>query len=506
VIIPREAGLKRFDAIIDQQGSSRSLMRGTLFSRLVASYIIIFSMVLAASIYTIRQLDQVKQVTYSILRFDHRLIDVQKSLSDSFLSQIRYEKKCILMEDYALYDRFLAAKSDFDRELDAITVTATEYPVADLLKSIRSSCNTYQALVTQEVGFLLARQPYDRERFSKDKDEAITKAIDALKQLGEYSRQSTYSKIEELDTAVTNSRSVSGLMVAATLLFGIGISVLITRSITRPLSLIKTRTQEIASGNFDSPINLSSPPEIAQLAHAFNVMCEKLHEVDKMKTEFFSLMAHELRTPLTSIKEGTNLLLEGIAGDTTEKQKRLLQIIEEEDKRLISLVNSLLDLSKMEAGMMTYNRSYTNLLSLIKRAIVELEPLAQAKQIYLQQKCDILLPAVLIDAEKINQVLRNLIGNAIKFTPGGGTVTISAQLTSQGTAVSVADTGSGIPQDDLQRIFDKYQQVRRSTGSSVKGTGLGLAIVKHIIHAHGGTVWVESELRKGSVFTFVLPA
>ena len=155
---------------------------------------------------------------------------------------------------------------------------------------------------------------------------------------------------------------------------------------------------------------------------------------------------------------------------------------------------------------MTYNRSYTNLLSLIKRAIVELEPLAQAKQIYLQQKCDILLPAVLIDAEKINQVLRNLIGNAIKFTPGGGTVTISAQLTSQGTAVSVADTGSGIPQDDLQRIFDKYQQVRRSTGSSVKGTGLGLAIVKHIIHAHGGTVWVESELRKGSVFTFVLPA
>ena len=142
---------------------------------------------------------------------------------------------------------------------------------------------------------------------------------------------------------------------ASSLVLGIIISLLITRSITVPLDHMAKKTAEIGSGIYGPALDLRSPPEIGALAQAFNFMSAKLRNVDKMKSDFYSLMSHELRTPLTSIKEGTNLFLEGHGGPVTEKQKWLLTIVAEESNRLIELVNSLMDLSKLEAGMLAYN-------------------------------------------------------------------------------------------------------------------------------------------------------
>ncbi len=480
-------------------------MKVTIFKRLVISYIIIFSMVVTASIYTIYQLVQIRRATHSVLIFDNRIIDYQKSLTDSLLSQMRYEKKCVLMKDYTLYDQFLQAKAGFDSDLREAIFIAGDSQVGLLLRRAGRFWQEYQSLVTEEVELLQADQPYDVNRFSEEKDRAANGALSRLKQLGEFSKQSTYERIKDLDEAVAKSRSVALAIMAATLTFGVLISIIITRSITKPLARIKKKTQQIAAGDFESTISLTSPPEIGELASAFNTMCERLKQVDKMKSDFFSLMAHELRTPLTSIHEGTNLLLEGVTGEVTIRQRRLLKIIEEEGKRLIHLVNALLDLSKMEAGMMTYNFMLADLIPLIQRSIREIEPLAQAKNIRLEAINSQTLPRLNVDLEKINQVLRNLIGNAIKFSPEGGRVTVATRVTENGAEVSVSDTGPGIPREDLEMIFDKYQQARNANPSSTKGTGLGLAIVKHIVSAHGGMVWAESEMQKGSVFTFTLP-
>ena len=271
-----------------------------------------------------------------------------------------------------------------------------------------------------------------------------------------------------------------------------------------PLFEMKKKTKEIAGGVFKADLELRSPPEIAELAADFNLMATKLREVDKVKSDFFSLMSHELRTPLTSIKEGTNMILEGVGGDITAKQEKLLKIIAEESNRLITLVNSTLDLSKMEAGMLKYNFTEASLVPLIQKAVTEVLPLAESKKITVHKFVDE-LPVMKIDEERILQVLRNLIGNALKFTPADGAVSISARLKQGMVEVSVADTGAGIPEEQLKMVFEKFQQVDFPGEDKFAGTGLGLAIVKHVIQKHGGKVWVESVLGKGSTFFFALP-
>jgi two-component system sensor histidine kinase GlrK len=217
------------------------------------------------------------------------------------------------------------------------------------------------------------------------------------------------------------------------------------------------------------------------------------------------LMAHELRTPLASIREGTNLLLKGIGEEFKEKRKTVLTVIAEESNRLIDLVNSLLDLSKMEAGMTAFRFEISDIRPLIEGTVSGLAPLAMTKNVLINVATPQDLPQVKMDGEKILQALRNLVGNAVKFTPEGGCVTVYAQAGEKEVRVSVKDTGPGIPKDDLNVVFDKFRQTTLTHADKIKGTGLGLAIVKHIISAHGGKVWVKSELGHGSTFSFQLP-
>ena len=329
--------------------------------------------------------------------------------------------------------------------------------------------------------------------------------MDELMKVRLLSQKSIFEKVKQLSDAGTRATNAAMMTTAAALLFGIALSVLITASITVPLAEMKKKTAEISRGIYEANLNVTSPPEIAELGRAFNFMCDKLREVDKMKSDFYALMSHELRTPLTSIKEGTNLFLEGLGGNVTEKQKKLLSIIAEESNRLIDLVNSLLDISKLEAGMVAYNFSKVELNPLITRAVNEVAPLAEAKRIRIDKDLNE-LPALAVDSERILQVLRNLIGNALKFTPRGGTVTIASRRGTEGLSISVSDTGPGIAKEHAAAIFDKYRQAAGAGPHKLQGTGLGLAIVKHIVHDHGGRVWVESEKGRGSTFTFVLPA
>jgi len=218
------------------------------------------------------------------------------------------------------------------------------------------------------------------------------------------------------------------------------------------------------------------------------------------------LMSHELRTPLTTIKEGITLYLEGMMeGAAPERQKKLLTIINEEVNRLINLVNSVMDFSKMEAGMMAYNFIDADIVPLIDRVVREMGPLVENRNIKLEVKCRDGLPRVKVDTERILQVLRNLMGNAVKFTPNGGGVSVIAQAVEDGVKVSVSDTGAGIAEENIGSVFDKYQQAVFSGSNRTIGSGLGLFIVKQIITAHGGKVWAESTPGLGSTFAFVLP-
>ena len=481
-------------------------MRPTIFVRMVVGYLAIFVPVVAVSTYAFSQLALFRRVTGGILQVDNRMGDLQQKLSDSILAQTRYEKKYILTKDGELYHQFMLAEGGVTKCIDQAISIADTIRKREMLIRVKDHYEHYKTLFAQEVELINKNQIYSQESYREEKEKAVDEILWELRNLKLYTEQDTYEKIKQFGESGAGANKIAVLMGAGFILSGIVISIFITRSITGPLSFLRKKTRQVAQGDFDGNLDFSSPPEIGDLAYDFNLMCNKLKEMDKMKSDFFSLMAHELRMPLASIKEGTNLLLKGIGEEFIEKRKEVLTIIAEESNHLIDLVNSLLDLSKMEAGMIVLNFEESDISTLINKAVSGMEPLAMAKDVSIKTEIPQDLPSVKMDRERILQALKNLIGNAVKFTQGGGYITISALPLEKGVKVSVADTGPGIPKGDLNAIFDKFQQATMMGYNKIKGTGLGLAIVKHVINAHGGKVWVESEIGHGSIFIFVLPA
>jgi two-component system sensor histidine kinase GlrK len=494
-------------------------MKVTIFSRMVISLLAIFILAMAACIYCILQLRQLEGSTKIITKVDAGSILLEQDLLNTFLSMVRYEKKYFIIKDERLYNQYLLVKSKFDTSMSelASVVSATDAKAIesvintaearDLLAKINHSYDRYQTSVNEEMGYLKSGEEYDVVRFQKERDRAANDVMQNLNTLASDSSTATIHKVKQLGDAEDRARKAAiGISVAALAVI-IVISILLTITITRPLAAMTKKTKEIAKGDFGNDLNLSSPPEIKELAQSFNAMCGRLKEIDRIKSDFFSLMSHELRTPLTSIKEGSSLLAESFKNtDLTENQKKLLAIMSEESARLIKLVNASLDLAKMEAGMMSYNFVQADIVDLITRAVREIEPLAVTKDIRVAIKAETGLVPVRADNERILQVLRNLIGNAIKFTPANGTVSVSAQPVKHGVKIAVADTGIGIARESLDNIFDKFQQGTAARSHKIRGTGLGLSIVKHIIESHGGMVWAESTPGTGSTFIFVLPA
>jgi len=480
-------------------------MKLTIFSRMVIGYFAIFLLVIAMSAYAVVQIGQFNKVTQSVLRTNNRIIDYTMKLTDSMLSQIRYERKFLITKDQVFYSQVSRFKSDFNQYLDEVNSIADSSEVMSFVNKVRNSYQTYQTLFSEEVKYLKDGHGYSQQLYRQEKDRIVDEIIEQLEKLRTFIQENTTDKIEKLYEAGTEARRMTILMTGGFLILGIAISFVINRSIIRPLSMMEKKTKEIAKGDFKGDLNLSSPPELAELAGAFNRMCNMLNELDKMKSDFFSTVAHELRNPLSSIKMAIGLLLVGKEGSVTEGQKELLALIDAESNRLIRLLNSLLDLAKMEAGMMTYHFEKKDLALLIDQVIKEMKPLVLTKEIGLESRMVDALPILNMDTERILEVLRNLIGNAVKFTAHGGYVKVSTRRVDQGVEVSVTDTGPGIPAEYLSTIFEKFRQTPHQGSNQSRGTGLGLAIAKQIVTDHGGRIWAESKPGHGSTFLFVLP-
>jgi two-component system sensor histidine kinase GlrK len=480
-------------------------MKLTIFSRLVIGYLIIFVLVIAMSIYAVVRIGQFNKVIQSVLMTNNRMMDYAGKLIDSTLSQVRYEKKFIISKDKAFFKEFLSFKNEFDLYFEQAMLISDSSQTENILNTVKGSYQTYQSLLGEEIKYLQSHSPYSPQYYTQEKEKASNAIIEQLEKLKIYVQQNTNDKIGRLYEAGREARRMAMMMTGVFLLLGISISFFINRSITQPISTLMKKTRDIARGDFKQNLDLSSPPELAELANAFNLMCSKLNELDKMKSDFFSTMAHELRTPLSSIKMGISLFVEGREGPITESQKELLLLLKGENERLITLINSLLDLAKMEAGMMAYRFEQRNLTPLIDQVVKEIGPIIEGKKIILESKGTERLPLVKMDGERILQALRNIVGNAIKFTPEGGRVSVLARTVDQGVEVSVSDTGPGIPEESLATIFEKFKQARPKGTYKNKGTGLGLAIAKQIVTSHGGKIWAESKLGQGSIFFVVLP-
>jgi signal transduction histidine kinase len=235
----------------------------------------------------------------------------------------------------------------------------------------------------------------------------------------------------------------------------------------------------------------------------------KLRELDRLRTQFLSIATHELRTPLTIIMGYNSMLMESLDDRATTEEKELLDESVTACQRLIRMVNSMLDITQIEAGKMRMHFASTDLPALVNNVVGLFQTEAAKKDIHLSADLPVQMPRLLFDADRMEQVVINLMGNALKFTNAGGRIHVSLQhhTEAETVSVSVTDTGVGIAPEDQELIFDEFAQVERHAASRHReGTGLGLAIVKRIVEAHSGAISVHSELGKGSTFMVTIPA
>ncbi len=230
----------------------------------------------------------------------------------------------------------------------------------------------------------------------------------------------------------------------------------------------------------------------------------KIKETVEIKSEFISMVSHELRTPLTAIKEGIAIVLDEAAGEINDDQKELLDIAKRNVDRLARLINDVLDFQKLSAGKMRFDMQEKDINEIVKEVHKTMVCLAKEKGLDFSFKAEESLPKVSFDSDKITQVLTNLVNNAIKFTEKGS-INISTNDGENKILVSVSDTGCGIEQEDLPKVFRQFEQLAKGGARKTGGTGLGLAISKEIIEQHRGKIWTESEIDKGTTFHFVLP-
>ncbi len=244
--------------------------------------------------------------------------------------------------------------------------------------------------------------------------------------------------------------------------------------------------------------------ELREANHKMSLANEKLRELDKMKTAFVSQASHDLRTPLAAIKGSLDNLSLGVAGELTEKQKRILTRATKSVDRLTALINDILDLSRIESGRTSLERSTLSVRNMVLNAIQENKPAADVKEIQIDSQITEDPCLASIDPAKIERAMNELINNAIKYTPKQGTVEVQLNKNQSNLQFSVKDNGIGIPKDECEKIFERFYRTR-SSKEFAKGSGLGLSIVKELVEMHGGSVTVQSEEGHGTTFQVLLP-
>ncbi len=307
------------------------------------------------------------------------------------------------------------------------------------------------------------------------------------------------------------------------LVIGALVSFLIYRSISRPLGHLTEGTRAIAEGKFFYRLDTSRNDEFSHLARDFNTMTRRLDELDRLKKDFVSHVSHELKSPLASMLETVQVLLEEIPGPVNDRQRRLLDLCRQGGMRLMAMIGDLLDMSRIEAGVMEYRLEPRELAPLLDRAVAEMEMQARERRIAIELS----RPAEALEAEcdgdRLIQVLVNLLANAIRFAPDDSIIRVeleaarevppgvpaarARELRSDRYAlISVADSGPGIPAADREKVFEKFHQAKKGGKIAGEGVGLGLAISRTLVEAHRGAIWVEDNPGGGARFRVLLPA
>ncbi|MER3421915.1 MAG: hypothetical protein C4293_00460, partial [Nitrospiraceae bacterium] len=467
----------------------------------------IIAIATAVNLFALNQMRQITAASTELVSKHYPAIESAKWLEESLYAQLRSEKKYLAVNDEIFLKHFDDDAREFRRMLTALLDQEIAPEGQNLLKEAEGIHDEYRILFHSEARFRAASALGRHTDYEARRDAAIDRMSEILQ---------SYVELHEakISTAISDSRKRSEqvavitkqLMIVA-LLLGLGLAGLATYSIVSPLRRLQDHIREIGQGNFGTSVKIDAPSDLQDLVESVGSMSKRLQELDDMKAEFVSHITHELRSPLTAIHAGTQLLLEEIPGPVTREQRETLQLMVDSSRQLIDMISSLLDLSKIQAGMMEYHITSIDLSRVLETSINKVRLLANREHIRIvvdAPRGPLWVPA---DDLRIQQVLDNLLSNAIKFSREGTSIHLKIEVDQKtGTMlVSVSDTGRGIPSESLPYIFDRFYQGSLRANGVASGSGIGLALAKKVVEAHGGKIWAESELGKGTTMKFVLP-
>ena len=483
----------------------------TIYGKLLAAFLAIVVLLIAVGAVGLGVLSDANRRGEELVLL-HRKIAAYRQLQHDTTSQLYSVASSVSASDERSLDATLRQLNQFGYDLDRLQFLAKDE--VELLGQVQQDYQQFIQVVTRVIELIRAGKVTEGRELQHSKAGPLADRLERLtNELVNKAEADMVGHAEATHDAFVRSRwTVIGFAIGSiglALILGYSISL----SIIEPVRKIKERLGGIGTGDFSQRIDVPNRDELGVLAADMNRMSEELGRLygaldaaNRHKSEFLASMSHELRTPLNAIIGFSEVLKDGLIGELTAKQAEYMRDIHSSGHHLLSLINDILDLSKIEAGRMELMVSSFNLPIALENAVTLVRERANRHGLKLELTIDERLGDFEADERKFKQILLNLLSNALKFTPEGGKISVNAMPDEEGVQVSVSDTGVGIAPQDHEAIFEEFRQVGSDYTKKREGTGLGLTLTRKFVEMHGGRIWVQAELGKGSIFTFTVPS
>lgn len=495
-------------------------------ARLAGAFGLLVVLLVGLVVYHVRTIHRTVSTSYELSEISARLALASDRLPALLARLDEAASKYWITRDpgyRAQFDEALAAFDDGLRRLADSPLGAREAAALEELVRLREEFTPHvEALVPPHVA--------PGARYDEAPLDTVVAHVAQLRARARLLAQASQERMDHrLDQSAVTARRVERVTwgaVVVVILLGILFAGMVIRSISDALRRLQEGTRQVAGGNFEYRLAEDRDDEFAELARDFNVMTQRLGELDRMKRDFLSKVSHDLKTPLASMQETTRLLLDEVPGPLTETQARLLRLNHESGQRLSAMISKILDLSAMEAGTLGVEIGHHDVAALARQAVAVTAPVAADRSVRIVTDIAAPAPRLACDGDLVIQVLVNLLENAVKFSPEGGTVRLAARAVVERPAdvpverwsavvsgedpapavlLSVIDEGPGVPEHEADAIFDRFYQTAAGRRVQGRGVGLGLCICREIVDAHGGAIWVRPNPRGGSIFSVLLP-
>ena len=479
-------------------------------TKLLVAFLIIVGLLIALGAVGLGVLSEVNRRSEHLVKLQ-RKIAAYRQLQHDTTGQLYSVAAALLVPEERSLDAILRQLNQFGYDLDRLQFVARDE--VELLGRVRADYDEFIRVVTRVVELIRSGRAAEGRELQLAQATPLADRLERLtNQLVNQAEADMVASVDTSHDAFVRARwAVIGFAVGAiglALVLGFAIS----WSLVGAVKTMDAGLAQIASGDFSRRVDIPNRDELGALAANLNRMNDELGRLyreleaaSRHKSEFLANMSHELRTPLNAIIGFAEVLDDRMFGELNEKQAEYVRVVLNSGRHLLSLINDILDLSKVEAGRMELELGPFSLRLALENALTLIHDRAARHSLTVELTVDETLADVVGDERKFKQVLLNLLSNAVKFTPDGGCIEVSAIPANGSVEVSVTDNGVGIAPEDQEAIFEEFRQVGTDYARKREGTGLGLALARKFVELHGGRLWVKSEIGRGSTFTFTFP-